>query len=58
MALSGFLIAASVQFPLLGQVFTTVPLARGEWLRVAVLALLPLPIIEIMKALMRNRDGR
>lgn len=56
-ALSGLLIAASVQFPLLGQAFTTVPLARGEWLRVAALGLLPLPVIEILKAILRNREG-
>jgi len=55
-ALSGLVIAAAVRFPLLGQVFMTVPLARGEWLRVAALGLLPLPVIEILKALLRNRD--
>ena len=50
-ALSGLLIAASVQFPLLGQVFTTVPLDRGEWLRVAALGLLPLPVMETPQGL-------
>jgi hypothetical protein len=55
-ALSCLLIAASVQFPPLGQVFTTVPLGRGEWLRVAALALLPLPVIEILKAFLRSQD--
>jgi len=54
-ALSGLLIAASVQFPLLGQFFTTVPLAREEWLRVMALGLLPLPIMELLKALLRSR---
>ena len=50
-----------VQLPLLGQVFTTVPLARGEWLRIAALALLPLPIMEVLKAFLaqdRELTGR
>ena len=53
-ALSGLLLAASVQIPLLGQFFTTVPLVRGEWLRVAALGLLPLPVMEILKAFLRS----
>jgi Ca2+-transporting ATPase len=57
-ALSGLLLAAVVQLPLLGRLFETVPLVRGEWLRVAALALAPLPVLEVLKALLRNRDGR
>jgi Ca2+-transporting ATPase len=56
-AISGLMVAASVQIPLLGQVFGTVPLVRAEWLRVAVLALLPLPIVEILRAILRHRSG-
>ncbi|MHB8835157.1 MAG: cation-translocating P-type ATPase [Candidatus Methylomirabilia bacterium] len=55
-ALAGLLIAASVQIPLLGQVFATVPLARAEWLQVAALGLLPLPVMEILKVLLRSRS--
>lgn len=57
-ALSGLLLAAVVQLPWLGQVFGNVPLARGEWLRVAALGLLPLPALEILKALLRSRRGK
>ncbi len=57
-ALAGLLLAAVVQMPVLGQLFSTVPLAREEWLRVAALALVPLPMMEILKALLRNRDQR
>ena len=56
-ALSSLLLAAIVQLPLLGQVFGTVPLAREEWLRVAALGLLPLPVMEILKAFQRGRAG-
>jgi P-type Ca2+ transporter type 2C len=56
-ALSGLLLAAVVQLPLLGQIFVIEPLARAEWLRVAALALTPLPIIEILKAFLRSRAG-
>lgn len=54
-ALSLLLLAASVQLPLLGRVFGMVPLAGEEWLRVAALALTPLPIVELMKAFLRSR---
>jgi Ca2+-transporting ATPase len=54
-AVSVLLLAASVQIPLLGQLFATVPLGRGEWLRVAALGLLPLPVLEILRALLRSR---
>ncbi len=57
-ALSVLLLAATVQVPLLGQIFATVPLVSGEWLRVAALGLLPLPIIEVLKAFLRRRDER
>jgi len=57
-ALSGLLLVAAVQLPLLGRVFGTTPLVRAEWLRVAALALLPLPVIEILKLFLRNRDVR
>jgi Ca2+-transporting ATPase len=53
-ALSAGLLAATVQIPLLGEVFRTVPLVREEWLRVAALALAPLPAIEIFKARLRG----
>lgn len=56
-ALSGLLLAAVVEVPLIGQLFKTVPLAREEWLRVAALALLPLPVMEILKAILRSRDA-
>jgi Ca2+-transporting ATPase len=54
--LSGLLLAAVVQIPLLGGVLGTVPLAREEWLRAAALALLPLPAAEIYKAWLRARE--
>jgi Ca2+-transporting ATPase len=54
-ALSGLLLAAAVQPPLVGGLFQTAPLVRGEWLRVAALGLLPLPVVEILKALGRSR---
>jgi len=56
-ALSGALLVAVVQLPPLGRIFQTVPLGRGEWLRVAALALVPLPVSEILKAWLRSRDG-
>ena len=55
-ALSGILLAASIQLPLLGSVFATVPLAREEWLRVAALGLAPLPVMEILKVFLRKSD--
>jgi Ca2+-transporting ATPase len=53
-ALSCLLLAAVVQLPLIGGLFQTVPLVRGEWLRVAALGLLPLPVVEILKAFLRS----
>ncbi len=57
-ALSGLLLAGVIQIPLLGRMFATVPLVREEWLRVAALALVPLPVMEILKAFLRGREGR
>jgi magnesium-transporting ATPase (P-type) len=53
-ALSAGLLLAAVQVPSLGGVFQTVPLARREWLRVAALALAPLPAIGLFKAWLRD----
>jgi Ca2+-transporting ATPase len=55
-ALSGALLAAVVQLPLIGQLFGIGPLTRGEWLWVAALGVLPLPLMEMLKALLRNRE--
>jgi len=54
--LCGLLLAAVVQVPFIGQLFGTGALTRGEWLWVAALGVAPLPVVEILKALLRNRD--
>jgi P-type Ca2+ transporter type 2C len=57
-ALAAGLLAATVQVPLLGRAFGLVPLARGEWLLVAGLALATVPPLELFRAWQRSREDR
>jgi Ca2+-transporting ATPase len=57
-AVSGLLLALSIQAPFADRIFGTVPLSREDWLRVGALALVPLPAVEFLKGWLRARDAR